>query len=60
MLSHDIARCTGTTAEMCQWCRRREPGREEWQWYDEPKWKDGQCENYIPPSVAIVTTTTTA
>lgn len=28
MLPYDIARCPGTTAPLCQTCRRREPGRD--------------------------------
>jgi len=32
-LPYDFARCAGTTHPNCQFCRRREPGRDEWQSY---------------------------
>lgn len=46
-LPHDIARCPGTTAPLCQSCRRREPGRVEWQAYVEPRWSTAGCPHYI-------------
>ncbi len=48
-LPFDIARCTGTTHPTCQWCRRKEPGRDGWQTYIVPPIDTlvGQCESLI-------------
>lgn len=47
-LPYDYARCAGTTHPTCQSCRRREPGREQWQSYIAPPIElDGQCDYYI-------------
>ena len=48
-LSFDIERCHGTTAPLCQTCRRREPGRAEGQTYVSPAWVTSGCLNYIAP-----------
>lgn len=49
-LPYDIARCPGTTHQNCIDCRRREPGRTEWQSVIEPAiWIDGVCKNKIEP-----------
>lgn len=46
-LPYDIARCFGTTDELCKKCRRREPGDPVVQWYVNPAIEGGQCENFI-------------
>jgi hypothetical protein len=53
-LPYDIARCTGTTHELCQYCRRREPGREGWQVFIGPAidMMNQHCDNRIPPAAA--------
>lgn len=48
-LSHDIARCPGTAANLCATCRRREPGRPEWQVTILPAVNPTYCPNYIAP-----------
>ena len=50
-LSYDVARCAGTTHEVCQTCRRREPGRAEWQTHIAPTKEAyfGYCRNWIAP-----------
>ena len=58
-LPFDIARCGGTTAPLCQQCRRREPGRDYWQTYIEPKWNTAGCENYIGSVITVTTAGTT-
>ena len=51
-LPFDYARCTGTTHPTCQHCRRREPGREEWQSYIRPPIDTltGECVEFIEPA----------
>lgn len=51
-LPFDIARCFGATDTACQDCRRREPGREDWQAYIAPLAQDGECVMRIAPSLA--------
>ena len=51
-LPFDIARCFGTTDPACQDCRRREPGREDWQTYIAPPIEDGKCDSRIAPEPA--------
>ena len=48
-LPYDVARCRGTDHAACRDCRRREPGRAEWQTCIKPPIKDGRCDAYIPP-----------
>lgn len=48
-LPYDVARCRGTDHAACSDCRRREPGRAEWQTCIEPPIQDGRCDAYIPP-----------
>ena len=50
-LPYDYARCAGTTHQTCQWCRRREPGREQWQSYIVPPIDTltGECSSFIEP-----------
>ena len=48
-LPFDIAGCFGAHEEKCQTCRRREPGREDWQTYIAPPIADGKCDSYIAP-----------
>lgn len=46
-LPHDISRCEGTRAKLCQTCRRREPGGKP-QWYIVPHVdRSGRCPDYI-------------
>ena len=50
-LPFDIARCPGTPADLCQQCRRTEPGSER-QSYIAPQFGYGmegehECPNYI-------------
>lgn len=57
----DFARCTGTTAEVCRYCRRREQGNwpDQWVLYmqhqpEENNW----CSLYVePPPVSVSNTT---
>lgn len=49
ILPYDIARCSGTDHAACSDCRRREPGRAEWQTCIEPPIEHGRCDAYIPP-----------
>lgn len=53
-LAYDYARCAGTTHPLCQSCRRREPGRAEWQSYInatiDPQ--TGECAHHIPPDMS--------
>lgn len=48
-LPFDYARCPGTTHVACQVCRRRDPGRAEWQSYMQPPidMLTGQCPEFI-------------
>ena len=48
-LFYDIARCSGTDHAACSDCRRREPGRAEWQTCIKPPIQDERCDAYIPP-----------
>lgn len=50
-LPYDYARCSGTTHPTCQMCRRREPGRAEWQSYIAAPidMLSGLCSHYIGP-----------
>lgn len=52
-LPFDYARCQGTTAPLCQWCRRREPGHPTWQSYISPEWQTNGCPNFIEPIQTI-------
>jgi hypothetical protein len=47
-LPYDIARCAGVGKDACTYCRRREPGREEYQVCISPAWDGGHCPNMIP------------
>lgn len=60
-LSYDHARCAGTAHPTCKWCRRREPGREQWQSYIAPpiNMMTGECSSYIAPPRTYVTNNTT-
>lgn len=52
-LPYDYARCTGTTHEICQTCRRTEPGHPTRQSFF--SWRpvqNGTCAHYIAPPVA--------
>ena len=52
-LPYDYARCTGTTQEICQTCRRTEPGHPTRQsFFSFAPAADGTCEHYIAPPVA--------
>lgn len=54
-LPYDIARCTGTTHPICGTCRRREPGRAEWQTMIAPsKYVTTHCKNHIAPELITV------
>lgn len=50
-LPYDYARCSGTTHPTCHWCRRREPGREQWQTHIAPPIDTltGECGEFIAP-----------
>jgi hypothetical protein len=50
-LPYDYARCSGTTHPTCQRCRRREPGREQWQSHIAPPIDTvtGECGRFIGP-----------
>lgn len=54
-LPHDYARCHGADVPECSDCRRREPGRAEWQAYIAPQPVDGRCDYYIPPQYRTTT-----
>lgn len=60
MLPYDYARCAGTTHSVCQTCRRREPGRSEWQSYIAPQIDllTGECADHIAPLPVYVITGT--
>ena len=60
-LPYDYARCAGTTHPTCQWCRRREPGREQWQIYIVPPIDTltGECSSFIEPPRTCVSNNTT-
>ena len=61
-LPYDYARCAGTTHPTCRVCRRREPGREQWQPYMANPPIDtltGQCAEFIEPPRIIVASGTT-
>lgn len=49
-LSYDEARCSGTHAELCQKCQRRDPGRDEFQSHVGPEYDmlNNFCVNWIP------------
>ena len=47
-LPYDIARCPGTDDPRCASCRRREPGRPEWQTYIAPRITNAGCRHRIP------------
>lgn len=58
-LPYDYARCSGTTHQTCQVCRRREPGREQWQSYIAAAIAlDGTCSNFIEPQPIYVSNST--
>ena len=42
-LPYDYDRCTGTDRPECQDCRRREPGRVEYQWVMTPPEFEEKC-----------------
>lgn len=42
-LPYDYDRCTGTDRPECQDCRRREPGRVEYQWMMTPPDFEEKC-----------------
>lgn len=50
-LPYDYARCSGTAHPNCQHCRRREPGREQWQTTIAPPINTltGYCVEFIEP-----------
>lgn len=52
-LPYDIARCPGTTAPLCQSCRRTEPGRAEWQAYVAPRVTQAGCRHRIAAVPAV-------
>ena len=56
-LPYDYARCPGTTHPNCQHCRRREPGRSEWQTTIAPPIDvlTGQCGEFIEPAPVMTT-----
>lgn len=60
-LPYDYARCAGTTHPTCQWCRRREPGRERWQSYIAPPIDTltGECSSFIEPPPTRLSNNTT-
>jgi len=47
-LPYDVARCKGLRDDLCDTCRRREPGSPDRQVYIGPQWDKGKCPNYIP------------
>lgn len=47
MLPFDIARCPGNGSPICEQCRRREPGKSDWQSYIAPQATDDVCDNVI-------------
>lgn len=47
-LPYDVARCKGLRDDLCDTCRRREPGSPDRQVYIGPQWDKGKCVNYIP------------
>ena len=59
-LPFDYARCAGTTRTDCQVCRRREPGREQWQSYIAPPidMLTGECAEFIEPVRTFMTNNT--
>ena len=60
-LPYDYARCVGTTHPTCQWCKRREPGREQWQSYIAPPIDTltGECWSFIAPLPTRLSNNTT-
>ena len=60
-LPYDYSRCAGTTHPTCQFCRRREPGREQWQSYIAPPIDTltGDCGSFIEPPRTYVSNSTT-
>jgi hypothetical protein len=58
-LPYDYARCPGTPRPECQVCRRREPGREQWQTYIAPPIDllTGACAEFIEPIFRYATNT---
>ena len=60
-LPFDYARCGGTTHQTCRLCRRREPGREQWQTYvaQQMDMMTGQCPNFIEPLKSYISNNTT-
>lgn len=56
-LPYDYSRCAGTTHPTCQHCRRREPGRAEWQAFIQPPidMMAGTCGEFIEPRPVVVT-----
>lgn len=48
-LPYDIARCNGANHQLCQACRRREPGHPERQWQVAPAIDGDLCLHFIPP-----------
>lgn len=61
-LPFDYARCAGTTHAACQVCRRREPGREQWQSYIVAPidMLTGQCSSFIGHETTTTNKTTRA
>lgn len=58
-LPYDIARCVGTTAPLCQMCRRREPARDWLQTYIAAAWTLGSgCPNFIGTPTIYANSTT--
>ncbi len=59
-LPYDYARCPGTTHQTCQWCRRREPGRDQWQSWMQPPIDllTGACPEFIEPPRTYVSNNT--
>ncbi len=47
VLPFDIARCPGNGSPICEQCRRREPGKSDWQSYIAPQATDDVCDNVI-------------
>ena len=51
----DVARCTGTTAPVCGFCRRRQLApATQYQWFIAPAWTIASgCSNFIEPERAV-------
>lgn len=46
-LPFDYARCMGTLDPLCETCRRKEQGHDEYQWFIAPEMNKGKCEYRI-------------